>query len=308
MKVLVTGGAGFIGSHTVDLLVKQGFKTIVIDTNKHDFQNPIAIYYQGSITDKELLEKIFAEHAPDAVIHLAAQVCVQTSMSDPVFDVNTNVLGTILLLEQCRIYQSKIIFASSAAVYGIPIHLPIFETHPTNPISIYGMSKLTSEKYIQLYHQQFGIEYCILRYSNVFGPRQGYNGEGGVISIFVDRFTNGKNPIIFGNGEQSRDFIYVEDVARANIAALKRGKNQVFNVSTNTETTINHIVEMLQSKIDSRLYSIHQPAKNGDIPTSRLNSGAIHSLLSWAPVTTIETGLTRMIDDSMQKTVPLILT
>ena len=296
MNVLVTGGCGFIGSHTVDLLVEQGYKTIVIDKIKPNEYNPRVLYYQADITHPHVLEQIFAEHTPGVVIHLAAQVSVDTSMKDPLRDVNENVVGTIKLLEQCRSFQTKIIFASSAAVYGLPMHLPILEEHSTNPISIYGLSKLTVEKYIQLYYQQFGVEFCILRYANVYGPRQGSTGEGGVISIFADRLSKGQTPILFGNGNQTRDFVYVDDVARANLYALKRGTNQIFNVSTMTETSVNQIVKILQERMDNQSGQTYLPARTGDIPRSILDSTEIRTLLGWEPKVDIKTGLTLTID------------
>ncbi|WML58591.1 SDR family NAD(P)-dependent oxidoreductase [Neobacillus sp. PS2-9] len=295
MNVLVTGGSGFIGSHTVDLLVKQGYTTIVVDQNKGVAENPNALYFYGDITDHKLIEDLFTQHSLDAVIHLAAQVSVETSMKDPVLDVHVNVLGTLNLLEQCRKHHAKIVFASSAAVYGLPENLPIAEDHPVHPISVYGLSKLTVEKYIQLYHEQFGVEYCTLRYSNVYGPRQGHTGEGGVISIFLNKLTNGQAPFLFGDGEQTRDFIYVEDVAMANIYALRDGKNQVFNVSSMTETSINSIVDTFTTLLNSDIQPIQQPPREGDITRSVLDASAIHSMLNWTPAVDIRSGLASTI-------------
>jgi UDP-glucose 4-epimerase len=296
MNILVTGGSGFIGSHTVDLLVQEGFTTIVADINKCEQPNPDAIYYYADFTQEGVLEEIFARHEPEAVFHLAAQVSVELSMINPIQDVQVNVLGTLKLLEQCRKYKAKIIFASSAAVYGLPESLPISETHPHNPISIYGLSKLTVEKYIQLYHEQFGIEYCILRYSNVYGPRQGNIGEGGVISIFLEKLMKNQIPYIFGNGEQTRDFIYVGDVARANLQALKQGKNHVFNVATLTETSINQIIEILVKKLNSTVRPKIQPPKKGDITRSILDSTNMKNTINWSPNVDITTGLALTID------------
>nr|WP_263324738.1 NAD-dependent epimerase/dehydratase family protein [Neobacillus sp. Marseille-Q6967] len=307
MKVLVTGGAGFIGSHTVDLLIKQGFTTIVLDLHKSFAPNPKARYYLGDITNQVLLKQIFAEHTPSAVIHLAAQVCVQTSMNNPAVDAHTNILGTILLLEHCRRYHSKMIFASSAAVYGLPVYLPTPETHPTQPISNYGLSKLAAEHYIKLYHQQYGIEYCILRYANVYGPRQGLTGEGGVISIFINKVRKGKPPVLYGNGEQTRDFIYVEDVTYANLLALNLGKNQTFNVGTNRETSINNIIQTLQNHTNHPFHPIYQPIKSGDISNSCLDSTRISTFFDWSPTTTITEGIAQTIEEFTEKPEPLIL-
>jgi UDP-glucose 4-epimerase len=295
LKILVTGGAGFIGSHTVDLLVKEGYSPIVVDCNENGFKNPKAHYYIADITTPGLLETIFTNHKPAAVIHLAAQVSVETSMMNPILDVNVNVLGTILLLEQCRIHQAKMIFASSAAIYGLPQTLPIPETHRADPISIYGLSKLTVENYIQLYHKQFGVNYCILRYSNVYGPRQGHTGEGGVISIFLEKLTKEQTPVIFGNGEQTRDFIYVEDVAHANLHALRDGDNQIFNVATMTELSINKLVENMLHLLNSPIKPLKQPAKKGDITRSILDTTAINTSNKWSPVVGITYGLTATI-------------
>ncbi|GAB6117189.1 hypothetical protein JCM16816_07860 [Thermoanaerobacter brockii subsp. lactiethylicus] len=201
MKALVTGGAGFIGSNIVDLLIENGYEVVIVDnlsTGKEEFINKKAIFYKKDIIDEDLC-KIFEKEKPDYVIHQAAQIDVQKSIDNPVFDAKINVLGTVNLLECCRKSGvKKVIYASSAAVYGNPEYLPIDEVHKINPISYYGISKHTPEHYFVVYRQLYGLKYTILRYANVYGIRQDPKGEGGVISIFLDKMLKGERPIIFG--------------------------------------------------------------------------------------------------------------
>ena len=225
-KVLVTGGAGFIGSHVVDALIKQGHEVVVVDNlsaGKKDNINPQARLYQMDICDPEL-GKLFAQEKIDFVSHHAAQIDVRKSVESPQFDAQVNISGLLNLLENCRQYQVKgVVFASSGgAIHGEPKNLPVSETTSKGPFSPYGISKLSSEYYLYYYHRVHGLPYITLRYSNVYGPRQDTGGEAGVIAIFIGKLLSGKTASIFGDGEQIRDYVYVEDVAAASLRAFRK--------------------------------------------------------------------------------------
>lgn len=286
MKILVTGGAGFIGSHTVDLLIEAGHEVSVIDnlsTGNKEFVNPKANFYLLDITSPQL-EYIFANEQPECVIHQAAQVDVAKSIQNPVVDANSNILGTIHLLECCKKFNvQKIIYTSSCAVYGETNDCSILETFPVQPMSFYGVSKYAPELYIQLYHQLFGISFTILRYANVYGPRQTPKGEGGVVSIFMKKMLKGVQPIIYGDGEQTRDFIYVKDVATANLLSLNKGTNQILNIGLNKKTSINELHSIISSIIPKPVLPLYLPARQGDILYSRLENLKAMQMLSWQP-------------------------
>lgn len=293
-KVLVTGGAGFIGSHIVDELVKEGAEVVVVDnlsTGCRENVNLKATFYEVDIRDEEL-KNVFKKEDIDYVIHQAAQIDVQKSIQKPTFDAQNNIGGTINLLEACREYEiKKIIYASSAAVYGTPEYLGIDEDHPVNPISIYGISKHTPEHYIKTYRQLYDLDYTILRYANVYGPRQDPKGEGGVISIFVDAMLQGERPTIFGDGKQTRDFIYVKDIAQANLAALKQADNEVLNISCHDQTSINELVTEMNHILDTDLKPKYEAERPGDIRHSYLTNHKAIKALDWQPEYDLEAGL-----------------
>jgi len=294
MNILVTGGAGFIASHIVDQLVALNHQVSIIDdlsTGKRDYLNPLAAYYETSITEDRLAE-VFAQVNPEVVIHHAAQIDVQTSLQKPAWDANVNIIGTVNLLEACREFGvRKIIYASSAAVYGSPEYLPVDETHPVRPLSFYGISKHTPEHYIEAFSQLYNIDYTILRYANVYGIRQDPKGEGGVVSIFVDKLLNQSQPAIFGDGEQTRDFIYVMDIVRANIAALDRGSRSIFNVSCNEQTTVNELLQRMSEICGRPFNPQYLPQRVGDIVHSRLDNHLALQGLGWEPVYSLKDGL-----------------
>ncbi|MDK2814152.1 MAG: UDP-glucose 4-epimerase [Thermoanaerobacter sp.] len=299
MKILVTGGAGFIGSHIVDLLIENGYEVVIVDnlsTGKEEFINKKAIFYKKDITDDDLYE-IFEKEKPDYVVHQAAQIDVQRSIDDPVFDAKVNVLGTVNLLECCRKSGvKKIVYASSAAVYGNPEYLPIDEVHKINPISYYGISKHTAEHYFEVYSQLYDLKYTILRYANVYGIRQDPKGEGGVISIFIDKMLKGERPIIFGDGNQTRDFVYVKDVAKANLLALEKGDSEVVNISTNKATSINKLVELMNEIMNTSLEPIYAEPRKGDIVHSYLDNKKALEVLGWKPEYSLKDGLRETIE------------
>jgi UDP-glucose 4-epimerase len=297
MKVLVTGGAGFIGSHIVEKLLEEKYQVVIVDdlsTGLQENIHPQAKFIKLDIRSNELNDILEAEEF-DFVIHLAAQTMVPKSVDRPDFDCHVNILGTINLLEACRKNQVKrVVFASSAAVYGDDNQLPIKENARTNPTSFYGLSKLTVERYLALYYKLFGLEYIVLRYANVYGERQGDTGEGGVISIFTRKLQKGEVVQVHGNGGQTRDFIYVGDVAAANLQALLTSNpNRVYNISTKTETSINTLLELL-SKVSERTAEKHYTSpREGDIYRSALENNAACQLLNWQPRTQLVDGLAR---------------
>ncbi|EGK10688.1 UDP-glucose 4-epimerase [Desmospora sp. 8437] len=299
MKVLVTGGAGFIGSHIVDQLLEKGHQAVVVDnlsTGEEEYLRPDLPFYRMDIQD-EGIDRVIGEEQPDAVIHQAAQSQVTRSIEDPLGDARTNILGTIRLLESCRRHGvAKIIYASSAAIYGNPQYLPIDEQHPLSPLSPYGISKGTPEEYIRAYHSLHGLSFTIFRYANVYGIRQVPHGEGAVISIFIDRLLRDLPLTIHGDGEQTRDYIYVEDVARANVAALARGDGETLNLGTGVNTSLNDLVKTMEKISGRKLEVNYGPNRPGDIKYSYFNIDRVKSVLNWDPITDLETGLTRTLD------------
>lgn len=297
-KILVTGGAGFIGSYIVKKLTAMGHNVVIVDDLSSGSAENVekgCKFYKADITDSCLLE-IFEAEQPDYVLHEAAQSSVGKSIENPIFDANTNIIGTINVLECCRKTRvKKVIYASSAAVYGYPEYLGIDEKHRVKPVSFYGISKCVCEEYIRVYKELYGLCFTILRYANVYGGRQGSKGEGGVISIFIDCMLNGKSPVIYGSGEQTRDFIYVEDVAAANILALEKGDNEVFNIGTGVGISINDLFEHLNSIIGTS-GCIYEKKREGEITYSYFNVEKSRSIMGWKAKHQLETGLNKTID------------
>lgn len=287
MHVLVTGGAGFIASHIVDKLIEEGYEVAVVDNLSHGQEKNInykARFYKCNIRNLDNLRLIFKLEKPEVIIHHAAQIDVETSIKSTPFDAKNNVIGTINVLECCKEYNTKkIIYSSSAAVYGNPKYLPVDEKHPAEPVSFYGISKYAAEYYIKIYSEIYGLKYAILRYSNVYGPRQDSKGESGVISIFLNKFLNGETPVIYGNGEQTRDFIYVKDIVCANLAALKNGDNEIFNISRNEPITINGLIDVLYKVFNKKIPPEYAPKRKGDIWNSYLDNSYAVSKLHWEP-------------------------
>jgi UDP-glucose 4-epimerase len=297
VKVLVTGGAGFIGSHIVDELLRHGHQVTVVDnlsTGQRRNVHPQAEFVRMDIY-KDDLNPVFARGF-DAVIHQAAQPNVPRSLKEPVGDAEINILGTIRLLEACRQYGvKKVIYASSAAVYGNPRQLPIPEEHPVCPLSPYGISKLTPESYLRVYQELYGLRYTVLRYANVYGPRQNPKGEAGVIAIFVDQFCRGEAPVIYGDGEATRDYVYVGDVAAANRLALTAGDGEILNVATGKGVSVNELVRILLSITQKDILPVHGPVRPGDILHSTLANERIRRILGWEPKVALEEGLRQTV-------------
>ncbi len=301
MKVLVTGGAGFIGSTLVDALIVDGYEVVIIDdlsSGKEKNINEKSSFYRISINDPEL-ESVFNEERPDYVSHQAAQIDVRRSVSDPLFDADINVLGTINILQNCIKYKvKKVAFASSGgAIYGDQEIFPAPETHSLRPISPYGITKLVAEHYLYYYKAVFGLDYTVLRYANVYGPRQDSFGEAGVVAIFIQRMLAGDTPIINGDGEQTRDFVYVGDVVEANIKVLSNNTPEhVFNIGTGIETTVNEVFRYLKDLINPSISEKHGDPKKGEQRRSVINCAKAKEILRWEPRTSLEDGLRKTRD------------
>ena len=299
-KILVTGGAGFIGSHIVDKLISQNNKVVIIDnlsTGQKENINKKARFYKADITNKKIKE-IFKKEKPDIVFHLAAQINVRKSIQNPFLDTKVNVLGSLNIFQAAKESNvKKIIFSSTGgAIYGKAKKTPTPETCQPKPQSPYGLSKLTTENYLKLYHKLFNINYTILRYSNVYGPRQNTLAEAGVIAIFTKQLLKSKTPVINGTGKQERDYVYVKDVVSANLSSLKRGDNKTFNIGTSKKTSVNQIFKTLSQKINPQIKAKHGPSIKGEIKTSALNIRKAKNNLNWKPKTNLKTGIEKTIN------------
>ncbi|WP_375089614.1 NAD-dependent epimerase/dehydratase family protein [Peribacillus sp. RS7] len=311
-KVLVTGGFGFIGSHIVDTLNRNNYEVAIYDNlstgSIGNVQAKVTPFF-GNVEDEVQLENAIETFRPDYVIHQAAQVSVQQSISDITNDARINIMGTINIAKLSHKYAvKKIVFASSAAVYGDADVMPITLSHLTSPLSPYGASKKTAEDYLKLAKELYDLNYVNLRYSNVYGPRQTASGEGGVISIFTNLVINNQRPVIYGDGTQTRDFIYVKDVADANLKALESEGSGTFNVSSTTSTSINQLLSIIQSFGSHDLAPIYQPAKNGDIKESLLCNKTTIQTLGWHPVHTLESGLASTYEYYLNQNHPSLTT
>jgi UDP-glucose 4-epimerase len=300
VKVLVTGGAGFIGSSIVDSLVEQGHEVVAVDNLVTGFTrnvNPSAKFYNLSIGDEKLAD-VFAAEKPDAVNHHAAQMDLRKSVAEPIFDAQQNILGSLnVILNSVRHGVRKFVYASSGgAIYGEPRRLPLDEEHPINPLSQYGVSKHTVEHYLYLYARQHGLTYVALRYSNVYGPRQNPHGEAGVIAIFARLMLAGKVPTIFGSGEQTRDYVYVDDVVRANMLALERGENTAYNIGTGVETSVNQIFASLAQALGYRGSASYAPGPPGEVQRCCLAWGKAQRELGWRPRVALNEGILNTIN------------
>ncbi len=299
-KILVTGGAGFVGSHIVDAYVRAGHEVVVIDdlfTGHRENLNPRCEFHKLDIRDPAL-EQLFRRHKFDLVSHQAARGNVRASMEDPMTYADVNVRGGVNLLECCRKFAvRKIIYSSTGGcVYGEPRYLPADESHPLQPRDPYGASKASYEMYLPVYEMNYGLRYTILRYPNVYGPRQDPFGEAGVVSIFIGKMLRNIQPIINGDGEQLRDYVFVNDVVQANLLVLNRGDNDTFNVGWGQGTSVNQIFRLLKHTLGSGAREVHGPAKLGEIRQTYLNSAKAAEALGWKPQVGLPEGLQITID------------
>jgi UDP-glucose 4-epimerase len=300
IKVLVTGGAGFIGSHLVDRLVQEGNEVVVIDdlsTGKRKQVNKKAQFYKMDIRSKRI-ERVFRKERPLIVVHLAAQMNVRLSTEDPVFDAEVNILGTINLLEHAvKNGVRKVSFASSGgAVYGEQEVFPAAESHRTDPLSPYGISKLAGEKYLAYYTNTTGLRHAIMRFGNVYGPRQEPEGEAGVIAIFSKLMLDGGQPIINGTGKQTRDFVYVDDVVESLMVTMDEDIQGIFNVGTGQEATVNECYGIIKELTNSSCKDLYGAAKKGEQFRSVLDVRKLREGFDWEPQVSLAEGLKMTVE------------
>ncbi|MDR1418019.1 MAG: NAD-dependent epimerase/dehydratase family protein [Endomicrobium sp.] len=301
MKILVTGGAGFIGSNIVDTLIEKEYSVIVLDnlsSGRKENVNKKAKFYKADICDQKKVINIFKQEKPQAVIHHAAQIDVRKSITDPIFDVNVNILGSINILSACvQTKAKKIIFASSGGtIYGECKSVAPKENSMPSPLSPYGIAKNSVENYIKFYSQIYGLEYTILRYGNVFGPRQDPHGEAGVVAIFAQRMLKNKEIIVFGDGKQIRDYVFVSDAVDANIRSLANGKNEIINIGTAKPTSVNKLVDLMSKVNGYKKKAIRRPKRDGELFKSFLNINKAKKILGWTPKISLDKGIKITMD------------
>lgn len=300
MKILVTGGAGFIGSHVVDALVDGGHDVHVIDDlsgGRIENVNAAVELHRYDIRSSDAAN-LFEKHRYEALFHLAAQMDVRRSVADPRFDADVNIGGFLNLMEAGRKSGlKKVVFSSTGgAIYGEPDYTPQDESHPLRPISPYGITKLTTEKYLYYYRHAYGIDYVALRYGNVYGPRQNPHGEAGVVAIFIQRLMSGDVPVIYGDGSQTRDYVFVGDVVEANLAALGYGGSGIFNVGTAVETDVNRLYSVIRDRLAPDVETRYAAPRAGEQMRSILDYSQTESALGWAPKIDITQGLNLTVD------------
>jgi UDP-glucose 4-epimerase len=295
MKILVTGGAGFIGSTVVDLLIDAGHDVVVVDnlsTGRKSNLNPKARFYQADIRSEEMA-KIFEAERPEVVDHHAAQMDVRRSVADPIYDADINVIGGLNLLNLAVKYGVRkfIHISSGGAVYGEPVYLPCDEKHPVTPLCPYGATKYMLELYLYMYKETYGLDYSVIRYPNVYGPRQDPNGEAGVVAIFTGHMLRGKPVTIYGTGEQVRDYVFVKDCARANLMLLENGSGRVYNLGYGIGTTVNQIFDHLKNITNYAMDANYGPARAGETFRIYLDASRAKTDLGWEPTVSLEEGL-----------------
>lgn len=297
VKTLVTGGAGFIASHLVDRLIDEGHSVVVVDNlsaGRFENVNKSATFYKIDICNSTDLEVIFNKERPEVVNHHAAQVNVRKSVDTPMYDANVNILGSLNLCELSRKFQvKKFIYASTGgAVYGEPKSLPVKETCPVEPISQYGVSKHTVEHYLYIFYKLYGLNFTVLRYPNVYGPRQSPHGEAGVIAIFSEQILKNKRPTIFGDGSKTRDYVYVGDIITANMTVLNNsGNGEIYNLGWGREITDYEVFEMVRRSLLSNIEPIFGQKRPGEIEHISLDSSKATKALGWKPKITFEEGV-----------------
>ena len=306
MKILVTGGAGFIGSHLLQLLQgQQGVEVVVYDnlsSGRREHVPKGIRLVEGDVRDAEGLVRLFASEGFDSVVHLAAQTMVPYSLSHPEEDCQINLLGLINILECCRKYAVKhIVFSSSAAVYGDNLNIPLHEEEKPMPTSAYGITKMASEHYLRMYHDLYGLNTTVLRFANVYGERQGAGGEGGVVSIFCKLLAAGQGVTVFGNGEQTRDFVYAGDIAEALWRGSQLEGHHVINISTQKETSVNQLLAAFKQAVGREFPVQYAPIREGDIFRSVLANGRCVELLGFCPAMNLQEGVARTYADYLQK-------
>lgn len=299
MKILVTGGAGFIGSHIVDRYISLGHEVAVADnlsTGKREFVNPKAKFYKMDIGDPKLKD-IFRIEQPDIVNHHAAQIDIPKSVDDPVYDAQVNIMGSLSIIQYSKEYGvKKIIFASSGgAVYGRPNSLPVPEEHAKRPASPYGISKLCIENYLFATTTYSPLDYTILRYANVYGPRQNPYGEAGVCAIFINRMLSKESCILYGRGDPIRDYVYIQDIVDANVLALNKGSQAIYNLGTGIGTKVIEIYQLLKKITGTNSIPEYKPLRHGELEKIYLDCRKAKEELEWAPKVGLMEGLEKTV-------------
>ncbi len=300
MRILITGGAGFIASNVADRYISLGHEVVIVDnlvTGRRENVPRQATFIEMDICDAKIAN-VFATEKPDIVNHHAAQMDVRKSVSDPIYDANVNVLGGLNLLQNCVEHRiKKFIFASTGgAIYGEQDYFPADEKHPLRPLSPYGITKLTTEKYLYFYHQTYSLNYTVLRYANVYGPRQNPHGEAGVVAIFSEKILADEQPVINGDGLQTRDYVYVGDVVQANELVLEKGDQEIYNIGTGIETNVNELFQKIVQTSGKSVPEKHADAKPGEQLRSVLDSSYIRDELKWIPSFNLEEGISQTVN------------
>jgi UDP-glucose 4-epimerase len=288
VKILVTGAAGFIASHVADAYVSAGHEVVIVDDLSRGAKrnvNPKAIFHQCDIRDREAVEQIFLSVKPAVVNHHAAQMDVRRGVREPLFDAQVNILGSLNLIEASVAHGVKrfVYAATAGAGYGEPKQMPVPENYPINPITPYGISKHTVEHYLFTFQFLYGLPYVVLRYGNVYGPRQNSQGEAGVFAIFSEQLLAGIQPLIYGDGKKLRDYVYISDVVAANVAALERGTNQIFNIGSGVATADIEVFQTVRQLLDKKVEPKYVARRAGEIDNICLDISKAKSLLQWQP-------------------------
>ncbi|HYT24119.1 MAG TPA: NAD-dependent epimerase/dehydratase family protein [Candidatus Polarisedimenticolia bacterium] len=301
MKILVTGAAGFVASHVADAYLSAGHEVVILDNLSRGAEknvNPKARFYRCDICEREAIEEVFQLEKPAIVNHHAAQMDVRRGVREPLFDAQVNILGSLNLMEAALATGAKrfIYIASAGAGYGEPKQRLVPEDYPINPITPYGISKHTVEHYLFTFHFLYGLEYVVLRYGNVYGPRQSSQGEAGVFAIFCEQMLAGVQPVIYGDGTKVRDYVYISDVAAANVAALERGSNEIFNISTGVETTDLEVFQLVRELLGREVEPKYVARRPGEIDRICLDISKAARLLGWVPGVSLAEGARRTVN------------
>jgi UDP-glucose 4-epimerase len=308
VKILVTGGAGFIGSHVADAFVVAGHDVAILDDLSRGSLrnvNPRARFYEGDIRDREFIDRVFAEECPDVVDHHAAQMDVRRGVREPIFDASVNILGSIHLLEAAVAHRVRrfVYISTGGAIYGEPKELPVGEDYPINPITPYGISKHTVEHYLFAYAVLYGLSYVVLRYGNVYGPRQSSKGEAGVFAIFSEQMLAGIQPVIYGDGSKVRDYVYVADVVRANMMALEKGDGEIFNIANGCPTSDDEVFRVVRDNLRlAGLKPKYVDKRPGEIDRIYLDISKARKSLGWEPRVSLREGAQQTVRYFQEKT------
>lgn len=302
MRILVTGGAGFIASHVADGYIAAGHDVCILDDLSRGHRknvNAKARFYHGDIQDARFVESVFQKEKPEVINHHAAQMDVRRGVREPLFDASVNILGSLNILQAAVAHKSKrVIYISTAgAAYGEPKRVPVPENDPIDPITPYGISKHTVEHYLFTYRFLYGLDYVVLRYGNVYGPRQSSQGEAGVFAIFCEQMLSGVQPVIYGDGTKIRDYVFIDDVVRANLAAIQRGEGEIFNIASSVETTDQEVFDLVCELVGGpQVKPRYVPRRPGEIDKIRLDISKAQRLLRWAPQVSLREGARRTVE------------